>query len=148
MCSRQFLQDNKLLDACFLHVLNAWLPWEFYKIMQPDLSSISRGMQVQHHCSEHSTGFQWRLGVGFNTKLLVSVFSVSIRTVYHHIFLTFFIHTIPLGGCALLTPLCWQFLTFLFRSLEKDLCCWTHCLELFTTIPQKQHSVSQLSKET
>ena len=30
--------------------------------------------------------------------------------VCHLIFLTFFIHTVPLGRCALLTPHCWQFL--------------------------------------
>ena len=47
-------------------------------------------------------------------------FSVSIRTVCHHIFLTF-IHTVPLGRCALLTPLCWQFLASLLRPLETDL---------------------------
>ena len=39
-------------------------------------------------------------------KLLVSVFSVSIRTVCYLIFLTFFIHTVPLGRCVLLTPHC------------------------------------------
>ena len=79
-------------------------------------------LQVQQHCSEHSTGFQWRLG--FSTKLLVSVFSVSIRTVCHLLFLTFFIHTVPLGRCALLTSLsslCWQFLASLLRPLGKDL---------------------------
>ena len=52
--------------------------------MQPDLSSVSPGMQVQQRCSEQSTGFQG--GLGFNTKLLVSVFSVSIRTVCHLIY--------------------------------------------------------------
>ena len=50
-------------------------------------------MQVQQHCSEHSTGFQWRLGSN-KKKLLVSVFRVSIRTICH-LFLTFFIHTVP-----------------------------------------------------
>ena len=39
-------------------------------------------------------------------KIAFSVFSVCIRTVYHLIFLTFFIHTVPLGRCALLTPHC------------------------------------------
>ena len=42
----------------------------------------------------------------FSTKLLVSVFGVSVRTVCHLIFLTFFIHTVPLGRCTLLTPHC------------------------------------------
>ena len=37
---------------------------------------------------------------------LVSVLSVYIRTVCHLLFLTFFIHTVPLGRCALLTSLC------------------------------------------
>ena len=95
-----------------------WINFSAYKIMQPDLSSISPGMRVQHHCSEHYTGFQWKLGS--NTKLLVSVFNVSIRTVCHHIVLTFFIHTIPLGCCTLLTPLCWQSLTSRLMSLHKD----------------------------
>ena len=80
-----------------------WISFSTYKIMQPNFHSESPGMQVQQHCSEHSTGFQWRLG--FNTKLLVSVFSVSIRTVCHHIFLAFFIHTVPLRRCALDTSL-------------------------------------------
>ena len=88
------------------------------KIMQPDMPSINPGMQVQQHCSQHSSGFQWRLG--FSTKLLVSVLSVSIRTVCHHIFLTF-IHTVPIGHCALSTPLFWQFLASLLRPLGKDL---------------------------
>ena len=87
--------------------------------MHPASSSISPGMQVQRQCSEHSTGFQWRLG--FSTNLRVSVFNVCIRTVCHHTFLTFFMCTIPLGRSALLTPLCWQFLTSLLRPLEKDL---------------------------
>ena len=95
-----------------------WRSLSAYKIMQPDLSSVSPGMQVHQDCWEHSTGFQWRLGV--NTKLLVSVFNVYIRTVCHLIFLTFFIHTVPLGRCALLTPHCWQFLASLLRPLGKD----------------------------
>ena len=100
-------------------------------------------MQVQQHCSEHFTGFQWRLG--FNTKLLVSIFSVSIRTVCHRIFLTF-IHTIPLGHCALLMPLCWKFLASLLRPLEKDLSLFLDTLSgVPTTIPQN-NSVSQLLK--
>ena len=44
--------------------------------------------------------------LGFSTKLLVSVFSESIRTVCHLIFLTFLNHTVPLGRCTLLTPHC------------------------------------------
>ena len=39
-------------------------------------------------------------------RIQYSVFSVSIRTVCHLIFLTFFVHTVPLGRCALLTPHC------------------------------------------
>ena len=62
-----------------------WINCKACKIMQSDLSSIHQGFQVQQHCSEHSTGFQWSLE--FYTKLLVSVFSVSIKTVCHHIFL-------------------------------------------------------------
>ena len=59
--------------------------------------------------------------------------------VCHHILLTFFIYTIPLGHCALLTALCWQYLTPLLWPLKKILLCfWTHCLELPTTIPPKK----------
>ena len=32
--------------------------------MQPDLSSVSPGLHVQLHFSEHSTGFQWGVGGG------------------------------------------------------------------------------------
>ena len=66
-----------------------------------------------------TTSFQWRLGS--NTKLLVSAISVSITTVCHHIFLIFFICTVPLGRCTLLTPLCLQFLAFSLRALGKGL---------------------------
>ena len=78
----------------------------------------SPGMQVQQHCSEQSTGFQWRLR--FSTKLLVSFQCIYQNSMPPYI-LTFFIHTVPLGGCALLTPLCWQFLASLLRPLGKDL---------------------------
>ena len=102
-------------------------------------------MQVQQHCSKHSTGFQWRLG--FSTKLLVSVFSVSIRTVCHLIFLTFFIHTVPLGWCALLTPHCWQFLASLLRPLAKDLSLFLDPLSgTHYHYPSEKHSVLQLLK--
>ena len=60
-------------------------------------------MWEQHHCSEDFTGCQRRLGS--YTKLHVSLISVSITTTCHHIFLTFFIYTIPLHCCALLTYL-------------------------------------------
>ena len=62
-------------------------------------------------------------------------------------FLTFFIHTVSLGRCALLTPLCWQFLASLLRPLAKDLSLfldpllWTHCYYL-----SEKHSVLQLLK--
>ena len=41
-------------------------------------------------------------------KLLLFVFSVSVITPCHLIFLAFFIHTTHLGHCAILTPLCLQ----------------------------------------
>ena len=41
--------------------------------------------------------------------------------VCHFLFLTFFIRTVSLGRCTLLTPLCWQFLASLLRPLGKDL---------------------------
>ena len=39
-------------------VVEKWITGVPKKIMHPDLSSVSPGMQVQQHCSEHSTGFQ------------------------------------------------------------------------------------------
>ena len=76
-----------------------------------------------------------------------SVFSVSIRTVCHHIFLTFFIHTIPLGHCTFLTPLCWQLLASLLRPREKALSLFLDPLsETSYHYPSDKHSVSQLLK--
>ena len=73
-----------------------------------------------------------------STKLLVSVFSASIRTGCLLIFLTFFIYAVALGRCALLTPLCRQFLDSLLDLWETlFLCLWAHRLELTATIPQK-----------
>ena len=66
--------------------------------------SVNPVMQARQLCSQHPTDYQRRLG--FNTKLLVSVSSVCIRTVCHHIFLTFCSHTTSLGRCTLLTLLC------------------------------------------
>ena len=117
------------------------------KIVQPNLSSVSPGMQVQQHCWEHSTGFQWRLAL--STKLLVSVFNVSIRTVCHLIFLTFFIHTVRLGRRALLTPHCWQFLASLLRPLAKDLSLFLDPLSgTHYHYPSENHSVLQLLKQS
>ena len=59
------------------------------------------GTSAQHHCSEQSTGFLLRLGS--NTQLLAPGFSVHVRTICHHIFLIFIIHTIFLVRCALRT---------------------------------------------
>ena len=60
----------------------------------------------------------WR---GSNTKLLACAFSVSLTTPCHLTFLTFFIHTSHLDRCALLTPLCFQFLASVWRPLAEDL---------------------------
>ena len=46
---------------------------------------------------------------------------VSLTTPCHHTFLTFFIHTNHLERCALLTPLCFQFLASVWRPLAEDL---------------------------
>ena len=70
---------------------------------------------------------------------------LCIRTACHLIFLTFFIHTVPLWRCALLTPLCWQFLASLLRPLGKDLSLFLD--PLFGThyhCPSEKHSVLQL----
>ena len=58
---------------------------------------------------------------GSNTKLLACAFSVSLTTPCHLNFLTFFIHTNHLERCALLTPLCFQFLASVWRPLAEDL---------------------------
>ena len=87
--------------------------------VQPDLSSVSPGIQVQQHCSEHSTGFQWTGSDSIENCL--SLFSVYLsEQLCHHIFLTLSIHTVPLGRCALLAPLCWSFLASLWKPLEKS----------------------------
>ena len=73
------------------------------------------------------------LSVKARIRYKIPVFSVSITTLYHHIYLTFVIHTIHLSRCALLTPVCRQLL-----SSESFLCLWLHCLELPTFISQKK----------
>ena len=67
-----------------------------------------------------------------------------------HIFLIFltFIHTVPLGRCALLTPHCWQFLASLLRPLAKDLSLFLDPLSgTHYHDPSEKNSVSQLLKE-
>ena len=116
------------------------------QIMQPDLSSISLGIEGQHHCSEHFTAFQWRLRS--NTKLLAFVFSVSLIILCLLIFLTF-IYTISLGYCARLTCLYGQFLAFLLRLLINK---FSLFLTPLSRIPylclSEKLSVSQLAKRT
>ena len=72
-----------------------------------------------HRCLEHFTGFQ--LKRGFNAKLLACAFSVSLTTPCHLTFPTFFVHTNHLERCTLLTSLCFQFLTSVWRPLTEDL---------------------------
>ena len=80
-------------------------------------------------------------------KIACLCFSVSIRTVCHLIFLTFFIHTVPVGHCALLTPHCWQFLTSLLRPLAKVLSLFLDLLSgTHYHYPSEKHSVLQLFK--
>ena len=63
------------------------------------------------------------------------------------IFLTFFIHTVPLGRCALLTPHCWQFLASLLRLLAKNLSLFLDPLSgTHYHYPLENHSVLQLLK--
>ena len=77
----------------------------------------------------------------------MSVFSVSIRTACHHIFLTFCIHTIPLACWHLLTPLCWQFLASLLRTLVKDLALfWDPLSGTPYHYPSEKNDVLQLLK--
>ena len=65
-----------------------------------------------------------------------------------HLFLTFFIHTVPLGGCSLLTPHCWQFLASLLRPLGKDLLLFLDPLSgTHYHYPSEKHSVLQLLKQ-
>ena len=78
-----------------------------------------------------------------------NVSSVSIRTVCHLIFLTFFIHTVPLGRYALLTPHCWQwqFLASVLRPLAKNLSLFLDPLSgTHYHYPSEKHSVLQLLK--
>ena len=66
-----------------------------------------------------------KIGAPVATQYLPGAWSygVSVGTGWPgvSIFLTFFIHTTNLGHCALLTPLCLQFLASVSRPLEKDL---------------------------
>ena len=74
-------------------------------------------------------------------KIACIYFSVSVITLCHLIFLTFFIHTIHLGRCTLLTPLCLQYLA----SVSKPL---AHYLELPTFISLKKTQCFSTSKRT
>ena len=86
---------------------------------------------------------------GSNTKLLACAFSVSLTTPCHLTFLTFFIHTNHLERCALLTPLCFQFLASVWRPLAEDLSLF---LAPLSGIPylhlSEKLSVFQLSKRS
>ena len=80
-------------------------------------------------------------------KIAFSVFSVSIRTDCYLIFLTFFIHNVPLGRCSLLTPLCGQILASLLRPLENYLSLFLDPLSGTPYhYPSEKHSVLRLSK--
>ena len=112
------------------------------RIMQPGLSSIIPGSSEQHYCSEHSIGFQLKLGS--STKLLAPVFSVSVRTICHTIsFLAS--RTLRSAGASLMTVTGFSLKTFGGKKIL--LFFWTHCPERFTVIPPK-NSVSQLSTAT
>ena len=102
------------------------------------------GAQIVFHKPNHASAtslffcfktLQWfQLKPGSSTKLLACVFSVCVVTLCHLIFLTFFIHITHLGCCALLKPLCLQFLASVLRPLAQDLCVLLHCVELPTVI--------------
>ena len=107
-----FLSLSLGWNTVVLSLSTNWINNSAYKIMQPDLS-VRPGMQVQQHCSEYFTWFQWRLG--FNTKLLVSVFSVSIGTARHH-YISDLLH--PYCPCRTLRSLDSSLLTVPRFSLE------------------------------
>ena len=74
---------------------------------------------------------------------------LSPTTPCHLTFLTFFIHTNHLERCALLTPLCFQFLASIWRPLAEDLSLF---LAPLSGIPylylSEKVSVFQLSKRS
>ena len=73
---------------------------------------------------------------------------LSLTTPCHLTFLTFFIHTIHLERCALLTPLCFQFLALSGDLWQKIfLCLWPHCLEFPNFISQKNSVFFNFQKE-
>ena len=78
-----------------------------------------------------------------------SVGSVSLTTPCHLTFLTFFFHTNHLERCALLTPLCFQFLASVWRSLAEDLSLLLAQLSgiPYLCLPEKLN-VFQLSKRS
>ena len=120
-----------------------WITFNTYKNHAARLVLYKPNMWVQHHCSEDFTGFQWRLES--NTKLHVSLISVSIITICH-IFLTFFIYTIPLHCCALLTSL--RDPHFSLETFGKRFFSifWPHCPELPAPISQKSQHFSTFLK--
>ena len=112
--------------SCFCKLTTSWIIPFIIMIM------YLKCMWVLHHCLEHSTGFQ--LKRGSNTKLLACAFSVSLTTLCHLAFLTFFIH---------------KFLTSVWRPLAEDLSLF---LAPLSGIPylylSEKLSVFQLSKRS
>ena len=97
------------------------------------------GTWAQRHCSEHSTVFWLRLGS--NSKSIASGFSVIVRTICHHIFLTF-------EDAALCGHLCWQLLASLLRSWgKKDPSLFLNPLSRTLYRYPSKKSISQFTKK-
>ena len=110
------LPDNKLNKLQYVYkIMQPWIV-----LHKPRHVSASSLLRTLHWLPvKLKAMIQYRI-VCFFSLAFVNSFSVII--LWHLIFLTF-IHTIHLGHCTLLTPLCLQFLASASRPLTKDVFC-------------------------
>ena len=102
-------KKNPLLPVHMMLPINVFLSFSLGSLLAgfPD-NKLNKPQRIQNHAAQlvfrkhwHASATQLRTLHWLPVKariqyLLLSVFSLSIRTVCHHIFLTFFSHTIPL----------------------------------------------------
>ena len=82
-------------------------------------------------------------------KIACLCFQCLSHNTMHLTFLTFFIHTNRLERCALLTPLCFQFLASVWRPLAEDLSLFLAPLSVIPYLYLSEKlSVFQLSKRS
>ena len=113
-----------------------WVSFHEYKIMQPDLPSVSPDMQVQQHRSEHSTGFQWRL---IQDKIVCLCFQCIYQNCNATLYFWLFSSILSLYDAVLSWHLSDDSSSLLSWHLWEEifLCFWIHNQKLTTTNPQK-----------